>query len=1284
MPSARSISVCMALTVALRLAAASTDPGVGCEGTPPLRVFTARDTGVPTMAWSAAQDQDGRMYFGCDTVVSFDGDRWHPENVDPTAFVRGLDVGPNGRIWVAATNQIGYLEPAARGVLEYHSLVDRLTEGTPSLGDVWRAYALGDDAAVFVAHDRVLRWDGQKFTTWPFPGMHLLWSTRTAKGIYVDYPPLGLLKMGPDGPAVAVPASVIGPSAVGWIDDSGPDWLLLTPQGLKVLHDGACTPLRSAASTFIQSNTATCALRLKNGTLAVGTLKGGIALFGHTGEVLRIFNHGTGLPSNQVYSLFVDRDGALWGMGPAHIFRLGMNSGTALYDERSGYPAGGAYSLDASSGSIVISSHNDAFRLDPSPDSGGAGRFDALGLTSGRVYSILSVARGVAVSDLQGLGLLDRGARRPLGSISEGVLRTGLSRARPGWILASLIDRVVSVDPATGETLVVASGLPDYGETVVDDSSGRVWIGTPSRGIFVAEPGDTRAVPAGPRFGSLPPAGTAYVTMAGDAVVVLTSAGGFVLDPSSRRFQRIENLPVGIPSAVSNADGAGAVWAALYPDSGGHSSRIGRISVSGGVATWSPRSLEGNASLGSILGLRVIGAGEHEELWISGTEGLLRARHAALLPQPPPKKPQVRAWVMADTPAGRAPVAGVLPYSTRGVHIEYASLDYGMRDSEGFQTLLGGAENEWSPATDSAERDISGLREGGYDFRVRLVTDSGEAGSVAQLRFGIAPPWWRTPLARAAFALAAVLGAAGLLRLRTRALKRRAEALEGMVRKRTEELEKANAAKTEFVASMSHEIRNPMGGILSSATELAETPLEPGQQRLVTTLQSCAVFLASLVEDVLDYAAIEAGAYAMTRSSFRPRDILDTVVTMLEPRAAEGCMGVAVDPDLPEHLVGDAARIQQVMVNFAANSLKFGGKSVWLSARTDGDQVMFTVADDGVGVPADEQKNLFIRFSRLKSARTAAIPGSGLGLAVCRALAYRMGGSVGFAPAPGGGSIFHLRIPLLAAPVPEAAPSPDGKGRRVLVVEDIDYNARALGLMLGRLGFDVTLAADGEQALACLARESFHAVFLDCDLPLMGGIEVARRLRASESTGSRTLVVATTALSGAHERSACIAAGMDAFLSKPITPAKLRAALAGADAGDATGSQEASPRMGNGPGIDLGLLAHLADGSVGSLERELEKFIASLEAALCGVREAHRAGSRPAVSSAAHRVLSLARMIGADALAAPAADIQDFASAFTEAELAGEIGILVGRASSLTGELRDRAERSSLSPFRAS
>jgi CheY-like chemotaxis protein len=194
-------------------------------------------------------------------------------------------------------------------------------------------------------------------------------------------------------------------------------------------------------------------------------------------------------------------------------------------------------------------------------------------------------------------------------------------------------------------------------------------------------------------------------------------------------------------------------------------------------------------------------------------------------------------------------------------------------------------------------------------------------------------------------------------------------------------------------------------------------------------------------------------------------------------------------------------------------------------------------------------------------------------------------------------------------------------------------------------------------------------------------MEVARRFRALESRGKRARIIATTALSTVADREACLAAGMDAFLTKPITPQKLLGVLARSEGATAQ-TPEGEQALGRVPGLDLGMILHLADGSAGSLERELERYLVSLDEALACVCAAQAAGSRSAVASAAHRVLSLARMVGAASLSGAAADLQDYAAAFTNSELAGEIGTLGERVRALRDELESLAQGTSLSSSR--
>lgn len=1228
---------------------------------PPVRVFTARDTGAKTMAWSAAQDRQGLLYFGCDALLSFDGDRWRARDVGASYLIRGLDVGPNGRIWVGGVNEVGWFESNGTDSPPYHSLAGHLETPDAALGDVWAVYAEGNEKAVFIAGDRIYRWDGRRLASWRFPGTDVLWSARTPKGIYFLSPNAGLMKIAEEGPVVVAGLNSVGPLPIRWLDDSGSDWLLLDSDGFKELRDGKCERQESEASAFVRSNTLTSAVSLDHDLVAIGTIRGGIAIADHRGRLRRVFDHGSGLPSDQIYSLFVDRDGALWSMGPTNISRLAIRSEVSVFGPHNGYPDNGCASLAEHAGEVYAVSHNEILRLISDPQPGRAGRFSPLGVSSGRFYGLSPSPAGLVVGHIHGLGVLKADGLHPLGRSKEIVLRLGPSAFRPGLVLVSHQNSVEAVDTASGSATVIADSLPDYGDTLAEDASGRLWIGTESKGLFLVLPGSTQAVPAPSRFGALPSAGPALVGRAGSTIVVLTRQGVHYLDPDGKTFRLVPGSPDGTPSAISNPDDRGSVWASYEPEAGGRSTRLGRIMMMPRGAVWRPLSLEGLQDAGSTLALSSIASSEGDTLWIAGTEALLRVGPRALARSAEPPRPGIHAWAIRSGDHAAVPVRGALPYSVERIHAEFTSLEFGMRRAERYQTMLLGAESGWSTPSASPERDLSGLRDGSYDLLVRLKDDSGGVGPPAVFHFEISPPWWRTPLAYCAFAAAAIALITAMTWARHGALRRRARVLEETVRQRTEELENANAAKSRFVASISHEIRNPMGGILGSSLALAQTPLDARQRELVSTLGSCASFLTSLVDDILDLAAIDAGVLKILPAPMSPRSTLEAVVAMLRSRTEEAHLLVEVGADVPEAVVCDAARVQQVVVNFAVNSLKFGGRNIRLGAGIRDGCIVYSVADDGVGIPVGEQKNLFLPFSRLESARISAIPGSGLGLAVSRMLAEQMGGSVGVESEVGRGSTFFLSLPFVpAGPAESKARHLFVRGARALVVEDVEYNAGAMGWMLEGLGFKVEFAPDGECALERLASRPYDVVFLDCDIPKVDGFEVARRFRASETEGRRTLIVATTALSTAGDREACQAAGMDAFLAKPVTPEKLSAVLLSARETRFSEEPATYPEAGlawsREP--DIGMIRRLTDGSPGGLARELGRYLASLDEALAALASAPGSLSPKASASAAHRILSLAQMVGAGGLSAAAADLQEFAAVYSAPEIEEQISLI--------------------------
>lgn len=309
---------------------------------------------------------------------------------------------------------------------------------------------------------------------------------------------------------------------------------------------------------------------------------------------------------------------------------------------------------------------------------------------------------------------------------------------------------------------------------------------------------------------------------------------------------------------------------------------------------------------------------------------------------------------------------------------------------------------------------------------------------------------------------------------------------------------------------------------------------------------------------------------------------------------------------MPAQLTGDPRRIRQILLNFVSNALKFSGRgqvsvTVWCkSAGPQQTEVIFAVSDEGPGISPEEQKKLFTRFERGAAAQQGRVPGTGLGLALCKGLAEKMGGHIWLESEPGQGSCFYFSLPFSIAKeaadsAPDAAPPFAGKHLAALVVDDEEYNRIVLADLLAKLGFTVHDAAEGRTALALAESQALDVVFLDYDLPGLSGLEVARGIRALPNKSARALILATTAFTTPEKQAQCLAAGMNAFLTKPVTMERLRKALAAASAESGADLPAVHPAP---PADRLSNLRLIASRKGTSFEEELALYLSEFEVEL--------------------------------------------------------------------------------------
>jgi signal transduction histidine kinase/DNA-binding response OmpR family regulator len=1169
------------------------------------RHYSTKEYGASFQSWGGLQGKDGVLFFcNGDGVLSYDGKTWSLAETPTQSVIRSLGMDASGKIYVGALDDLGFLEREKNGKHIFVSMLGKIKPDLRRMGNVWQIF-VHNNLIYFNAENGIFSWDGERFSFWAWPDPETFHKSFFWRNdLYTSEESSGLLKLHGDKFLTAPGGDFFKDKRIYSVFPLANNKILLATRfhGLFVYDGQHIEAFRTEADAYIKQNQIYAGLMLSDSSLILGTRQKGVVMIDRHGGVSNLITKENGLPYNSVLGLILDRQNNLWITLENGITKVEIKNGLSFFDVKNGFE-GSANDFERHDGKLYTTTSAGLFVLRPRSFPNYSAHFERVQEINVRCWNLLRVGKRLLVTSDKGLYEIYKGKINQITNTSAHDLH--VFKGDSTRIIVAINNDLQTfklVNDRWAETGFIKDVRLDnisFNET----HPGRIWLATYSQGVgLLSFPEKNGAVDYenptvkffGPKDG-LPEGFIKMNTIGGEEVFRIGTASRiFKFNDAESKFYEDTlftkrfNLEDDV-FPITNDRGKGVLFKTRKR---GKSQRhLIYVTPSGGDQFVHHRfdisRIFENVHVTSFL--------ERNVVWQGGSDGISRFDMSEI---------QAKDTVSFNTYIDKVILLGdsvfyqgvtgspqnvSFSHASSSFRFEFTSTNFSAEEANEFQYKLEGYDDDWSDWTKENVKEYSRLWEGNYKFLVRSRNFAQQIGSTDEFAFVVAPPWYRSFYAYAAYFIGAAFIVWGIVRWRSYKLLQEKNALQAEVAHQTQEIRQQNIQlaeqseelrvnaeqlkeldkmKSNFFVNISHEFRTPLSLILSPLEKYIQGK-ETSQVKLteLERMHRNAKRLQQLINQLLDLAKLESGGMKLINKQsdfiYFLRVLTSSFESLAESRNIQFNVEIPID-SYPTFF--DTEKLETVLHNLLSNAFKFtpdGGKINFRLAINQNQEkpLSISISDTGPGIPESELNKIFDRFYQVDSSSSREFEGSGIGLSLVRELVALMNGSIAVESSPGNGATFTVQLPLkLFADTEMSTTSISSTGELIpadnflptngkqheemeeakvapadaliLLVED---NADLRSYLKESLedDYQIMAAENGQVGLEKALELIPDLILSDMMMPIMDGFTLCTKIRGDERT-SHIPFILLTARTTIESKLEGLELGADEYLTKPF------------------------------------------------------------------------------------------------------------------------------------------------------